>query len=255
MKLISFSLLAFFILIQCSCISYKKVPYFQDLPSKSDTIENIDNYKAIVIQKNDVLNITVTSLNPEASAVFNPPVTNNQTGTTNNVAAIGYMVDQKGQIQLPYIGDLKVEGLTTSEAKNLIREKLVNYLLEPVVKLYINNFKIGVFGGVNAPGIFQVSSERITIIDALILAGDLKISSKRNNVVLVREIDGKRKFVHFDLNSKSTFSSPYFYLRPNDAIYVQPGTALEQRDNIFSNVGIVTSLISIISVILIFTRK
>lgn len=258
MKLILFSFLALFVLAQSSCISYKHVPYFQDLPQNADTIANINNYKAIVIQKNDILNITVTSLNPEASAAFNPPTTSGSTqagGSGSNAAATGYMVDQNGQVQLPYIGDLKVEGLTTSEAKTLIRKKLVDYLQEPVVRLYINNFKIGVFGGVNSPGIFPVSSERITITDALILAGDLKISAKRNNVLLVREIDGKRKFIRFDLNAKSTFSSPYYYLRTNDLLYIQPGTAIEQRDNIFSNVGIVTSMISIISVILIFTRK
>src|SRR6187402_1479362 len=111
MKLILFSFLACLILVQSSCISYKHVPYFQDLPQK-DTAENINNYKAILIQKNDILNITVTSLNPEASAAFNPPTTGATQGGTGNAAATGYMVDQNGQIQLPYIGDLKVEGLS-----------------------------------------------------------------------------------------------------------------------------------------------
>ncbi|MDB5123506.1 MAG: sugar transporter [Mucilaginibacter sp.] len=241
--------------VESSCISYKHVPYFQDMSQRSDILDDITNYKTIIIQNNDILSITVTSLNPEASAPFSPPVTNQQTNTAYNPLSSGYLVDQKGNVQLPYIGDVKVAGLTTSEAKDLIRSKLDDFLKEPVVRVYINNFKIGVFGGVNSPGIFQVNNERITLAEALIMAGDLKLTAPRNNILLVREIDGKRKFVRFDLNSKNTFNSPYFYLRNNDLIYIEPGTTIEKRENFFSNIGIVTSLISIISVILIFTRK
>lgn len=256
MKLIPFFFLALLILAVSSCISYKHVPYFQDLPQTSDTAENINNYKSILIQKNDILNISVTSLNPEASAAFNPPTTSTQsTAGGNNAASTGYMVDQNGEVQLPYIGDVKVEGLTTTEARVLIRKKLVDYLQEPVVRIYINNFKIGVFGGVNTPGLFPINSERVTLTDAIIMAGDLRISAKRANVLLIREVDGKRKYIRFNLNDKSTFNSPYFYLRTNDLIYIEPGTTTEQRDNILSNVGIVSSAISLISVILIFTRK
>ncbi|MGZ3873086.1 MAG: polysaccharide biosynthesis/export family protein [Mucilaginibacter sp.] len=255
MKLIPFFFLALLILAESSCISYKHVPYFQDLPQTSDTAETINNYKSILIQKNDILSITVTSLNPEASAAFNPPTMAGQTAGVNNAASTGYMVDQNGEVQLPYIGDVKVEGLTTAEARVLIRKKLVDYLQEPVVRIYINNFKIGIFGGVNTPGLFPINSERVTLTDAIIMAGDLKLSAKRGNVLLIREIDGKRKYIRFDLNDKSTFNSPYFYLRTNDLIYIEPGTTIEQRDNILSNVGIITSAISLISVILIFTRK
>jgi polysaccharide export outer membrane protein len=247
--------LAVLLLTLSSCVSYKHVPYFQDLPQSPEISGDITNYKTIVIQNNDILSITVTSLNLEASAPFSPPVANQQTNTAYNPLSSGYLVDQKGNVQLPYIGDVKVAGLTTSEAKDLIRSKLDDFLKEPVVRVYINNFKIGVFGGVNAAGIFQVNNERITLAEALIMAGDLKLTAPRNNILLVREIDGKRKFVRFDLNSKNTFNSPYFYLRNNDLIYIEPGTTIEKRENFFSNIGIVTSAISLISVILIFTRK
>ena len=234
-----------------SCTSYKEVPLFRDLPQDSELKEAITNYSPMIIQKNDILSIRVSSLNAEASAIFNNPngATGQQAGVQGNQAANEFLVSQKGEVQLPYIGKITVAGLTTPEVTEIITEKLKSHLKEPVVNLKIYNFKVAVFGGVSNPGIFTVTSERITVVEALILAGDLRATSKRHNVLIVREIDGERKFARIDLGSKSTFDSPYFYLKSNDLIYVQPGTNEERRNTILAGIGTLTTLVSVIFIL------
>lgn len=247
------SLIYFFAcLLFASCTSYKEVPLFRDLPQDDELKETITNYSPLIIQKNDILSIRVSSLNAEASALFNNPNgISQQGGTPGNQGGNEFLVGQNGEVQLPYIGKIQVAGLTTWQVTELITEKLKAHLKEPVVNLKINNFKVAVFGGVSSPGIFTVTTERITVIEALILAGDLKTTSKRQNVLIVREIDGERKYARFDLGSKSTFDSPYFYLKSNDLIYVQPGTSEEQRNTLLTGVG---ALSTVVSLILILTR-
>lgn len=234
------------LLISCSlfssCISYKHVPYFKDLPQEKESSEEISNYSPLIIQKNDILNITINSLNAEASNIFNPPAAQAAAGS-------GITVDQSGDIQLPYIGKIHLAGLTSEQATALITQKMLLYLKEPVVRLQLSNFKIAVFGGVGTPGIFPVTNGRITLTEALIMAGDLEINSMRHNVLLVREIDGKRKYIRFDMGSRSTFTSPYFYLKSNDLIYVQPGTTREKRDTVISNLSLLVSFATFLALI------
>jgi len=241
---------SFICFIFSSCTSYKEIPLFRDLSSIGELSEKITNYSPMIIQKNDILNIRVSSLNAEASAIFNNPDGIGQQGTTGGLQAGNeFLVNQEGSVQLPYIGKIQVAGKTTPEITALITEALKAHLKEPVVNLKINNFKVAVLGGVGNPGIFTVNTERITVIEALILAGDLRVSSKRHNVLIVREIDGERKYARFDLGSKSTFDSPYFYLKSNDLIYVQPGTSEEQRNTLLGSVGTLTTLTSIILIL------
>src|SRR5690606_10100188 len=133
---------------------------------------------------------------------------------------VGYLVDQNGEIQIPLIGSMKVEGLTTAKIREVLQESLLTYLNEPVVNIRILNFKISVMGDVLRPGVFTVQNERITIPEALSLAGDLHITAIRTNVILIRELEGERKFIPIDLTSKEFFDSPFFYLKNNDVIYV-----------------------------------
>lgn len=241
-----------FCLFIMSCTTYKEVPLFRDIPQTGELKEAITNYSPMVIQKNDILRIRVSSLNAEASALFNNPEGIGQpAGTAVNQGGNEFLVNQNGEIQLPYIGKIHVAGSTTPDVTDLITEKLKAHLKEPVVNLKINNFKVAVFGGVNSAGVFTVTTERMTIVEALILAGDLKVTSKRHNVLIVREIDGERKYARFDLGSKSTFDSPYFYLKSNDVVYVQPGTSEEQRNTLLTGVG---ALSTVVSLILILTR-
>lgn len=241
----------FFILLGCSlfssCTSYKEVPLFQDLPQNGELRESITNYSPMIVQKNDILSIRVSSLNAEASALFNnPDGFGQQTSVGGNQAGNEFLVDQNGEVQLPYIGKIHVAGLTTPEVTELVTEKLKQHLKEPVVNLKINNFRIAVFGGVNSAGIFTVTTERITVVEALILAGDLRVTSKRHNVLIVREIDGERKYARFDLGSKSTFDSPYFYLKSNDLIYVQPGKREKPPITLLTGLGVLSTMVSLI---------
>jgi polysaccharide export outer membrane protein len=236
-----------------SCTSYKEVPLFRDLPQDSELKEKIANYDPLIIQPNDILRITVSSLNPEASALFNNPSGTAQQNTSTQVdpAANGFVVNPDGDIHIPYIGKIKVGSLSTIDATEKIRERLEVHLKEPVVNLRVANFKVAVFGGVNRAGIFPITNERVTLVEALIMAGDLRLTSRRHNVLLVREIDGERKFARFDLGSKSTFNSEYFYLKNNDLIYIQPGTSEEQTITVLAGVG---ALSTVVSLILILTQ-
>lgn len=251
-----FCLLAVAVFISSCGVKYKSVPYFQDLPADSVIQEQIKNQTSLKIQKDDILAITVSSLNPEASAIFNLGNTSsNQSGVASNVdprlTANGFMVDQKGAIQLPLIGNVQLEGLTTTVARELIQEKLLQYLKEPVVSLRLINFKVSVLGDVTKPGVYPVQNERVSVNEALSMAGDLTITAVRNNVLLVRENQGKREYVRLNMQSKDLFNSPYYYLQNNDVLYVQPGNAkYSSVDSSYRNVSIIISALSVIALLI-----
>ena len=245
------------VLFMSSCgVKYKSVPYFTDLPVDSALQEKILNQTILTIQKNDILAITVSSLNPEASAIFNMGTTSSlQSNTAVNVnpanTANGFIVDQEGMIQLPLVGSVKVAGLTITEARKLVQSKLVDYLKEPVVGLRLINFKVSVLGDVARPGVFPVNSERVTVSEALGMAGDLSITAVRNNVLLIREQNGNRQYIRLNMQSKDLFNSPYYYLQNNDVLYVQPGNAkYASVDSSYRNVSIVLSALSVIALII-----
>lgn len=241
-----------------SCgVQYKQVPYFTDLPIDSMLVENIENQAVIRIQANDILAITVSSLNPEASAIFNLG------NTSSNMSAVpsgnidptltsnGFLVDHNGEIQLPLIGTLKVGGLSISAARELLQKKLLNFLKEPTVSMRLINFRVSVLGDVLRPGVYPVSNERVTVTEALSLAGDLTITALRNNVLLVRELDGKRQYVRLNMQSKDLFNSPYYYLQNNDVLYVQPSNAkYASVDSSYRNVSIILSALSVIALLI-----
>jgi polysaccharide export outer membrane protein len=156
------------IVLMTSCNSYKSAIYFQDVSRTTPSKESIKNFSPITIQPEDILGISISSLNPESSAVFNF-TSNSVSGTNENYG--GYLVDQKGEIQLPIIGNINVANLTTSQIRDEIRLRLMPYLKEPVVITKLMNFKFSVLGDVGRPGLFKVQSERLSIPEALGLAG------------------------------------------------------------------------------------
>ncbi|WP_207425348.1 polysaccharide biosynthesis/export family protein [Pedobacter sp. SYSU D00535] len=241
-----------FVLTFSSCNSYKKIAYFQDL-NKNASREDVNNFTPLKVETDDVLGISVTSLNPEASSIFNYNL-NTINGTSVNNAAnpvIGYVVDSKGDIFLPLIGSMKVQGLTLTEVRDQIRKRLLTYLREPVVNIRLLNFKVSVLGDVARPGSYPVQSERITVTEAIALAGDLNITAQRDNILLVREREGKREYIPIDLTSKRLFNSPYYYLRSNDVLYIQPGKVkYASVDNSYRTVGLLLSALSVIAIIL-----
>jgi|EP01037_Dinobryon_pediforme_P012421 polysaccharide export outer membrane protein len=228
-----------------SCASYTNIPYFEDLKKNQNTTEDITNFSNHIIQPKDELLIHVTSLNPEASSVFN---NNLQTSPLqSNTPVYDYLVDQDGNVELPLIGKVKVTGLTSDQVSAQLSESLGKYLKVPRVSVRIINFKVAVLGDVARPNVYTSFSDRLTIPEALSLAGDLNITADRN-ILLVREINNKREFYHIDLQSKNLFESPYFYMKSNDLLFVQPGKLKVStiETNGYRNASIVVTALSVI---------
>lgn len=200
-----------------SCMTRKDISYFQDLED-SVSIQKITRDFEAVIQTGDIISIHVTSLSQEASSFFNVVGENGDQQVANT-----YLVDAGGNIEMPLIGTVKVRDLTTEQAKDSIKSKLDKYLSNPTVNLRIRNFKVTVLGEVKTPGVYTIPNEKITLVEAIGLAGDLTIFGKRVDVLVIREKDGERKFYKVDLRSKEIFESDIYYLHSNDIVYVEPG--------------------------------
>jgi len=237
-----------------SCASYDKVPYFQDLSRSHVTTEEITNLSLPTIQPFDQIAISVTSLNPDAANVFTNNI--NVAGTVTTSPAFGYIVDQSGNVALPYVGTINVAGKTTAQLAETLQQQLQTYLSKPSVYVRLVNFKVAVMGDVLRPNVYYSPSERLTVTEALTLAGDLNITGHRDDIVLVREVDGKRTYIPINLNRKETFTSPYFYLKPNDLIYVQPGKLkLENADTGYQKASILISSLTLVAIVVsIFHR-
>ncbi|MET3502343.1 MULTISPECIES: polysaccharide biosynthesis/export family protein [Mucilaginibacter] len=250
-----------------SCNSAKKVKYFQDLADSGQmkTISKAD-YQPPVIQPDDILTIVVQTIDPQNTAAIN--VGNlpfPSTGTSLNPTSLssvsqqpslGILVDKDGFITIPILGKIKVAGYTTSEATEVIKAEAIKYYKEPTVIVRYANFKVSVTGEVLKPGMYVLPNEKVSVLDAIALAGDLTIFAKRDNVLLIRENkDGTKTPYRFNLKKSDIMSSPYFYLHQNDIIYVEPGpgkvsTTDASQARYYTLVG---SLLSVL--IVLFTRK
>jgi polysaccharide export outer membrane protein len=212
-----------------SCVNTKKAVYFSNI--SEGTAMSTGTVPVPVIQNNDILSINVTSLNPEATAIFNTPnlpstYTANGSGG-NIVQSVGYLVKPDGNIQFPILGEIKATGLTKEQLENNIKQQLVNkkLLIDPIITIRYLNFRVTVLGEVGKPSVINVPSEKISLLEALGLAGDLTIYARRDNLLLIRE-DGTQKIARrINLNKDELLRSPYYYLKPNDVVYVEPGKA------------------------------
>ena len=246
-----------------SCGSTKNVAYFKN----SDSI-NFENsrflYDARIMPK-DQITVSVNTTTPEASLPFNLLLQNlytqGRTIASGGQTLMPYLVDNEGYINMPIIGKLKVGGLTKSEAENLVTEKIRPYLAEsenPVVTVTMASYSVSVLGEVNRPGTFQVSREKITILEALAQAGDLTIYGVRDRVKLIREdATGQKSMITLNLNDANIVTSPYYYLQQNDVVYVEPNKVKAQNSMVgqttslwISATGILISLASLLTNIL-----
>ncbi|MBB3968647.1 polysaccharide biosynthesis/export family protein [Mucilaginibacter phyllosphaerae] len=249
-----------------SCINQKKVVYFQKSANETDTIGVAKAYIP-KIQPGDILTILVSSLNPAASSFFNPllysppstSIDNSGNASTTTTLPIsqqsnGFLVDPNGIIQFPLLGAIKVVGLTSSEVRDTIRNKLQPYLKEATVNVRFLNYKISIMGEVMRPSVYVVPNERITLPEALSMAGDLTVFAKKDNILIVRDNNGKKEFGRVNLNTREVFNSPYYYLHSGDLIYVEQGkNKSAQTDMVYRILPIALSAISILVVFL--TRK
>jgi len=209
-----------------ACVNPREVTNFNDLTDGSIPSSTI-NLEPIVT-KGDILSITVTSPNPEATEMFNAPnlsVSGMSTAAAGNISpSSGYLVNQDGYIQFPALGNIMAAGLSKQKLKDQITKMLVDnkLLVDPIVTIRYLNFRVTVLGEVARPTVVAVPNEKITILEALGLAGDMTIYAKRNNVLLIREEKGSKLIKRINFNNNEIFSSPYYYLKSNDIVYVEP---------------------------------
>ena len=232
-------------LLLASCQSYKKVPYMQDVNVVNEAIQQENLYDAKIMPK-DLLTIVVSCTSPELAAPFNLIVASpsnlsvSNTVTTTQPVLQPYLVDNEGKISFPVLGELKLGGLTKKEAEQMIVDKLKPYIKEnPIVTVRMVNYKISVIGEVTRPGTFTISNEKVNLLEALAMAGDMTVYRLRDNVKLIREdATGKQQIITLDLNKAETILSPYYWLQQNDVVYVTPNKAKARN----SDVGNSTSL-------------
>lgn len=247
------------VLFGTACTSPKEVIYLQDVqPLKQQVIEQ--KYE-MTIHEDDLLSIIVNSKDPELALPFNMPMVSYQLGSNNGSTGqqrvVGYLVDTEGDIDFPILGKIHVAGMTRKEITSYIKQSLLerNLIKDPIITVQFLNFKVSVMGEVAGPGSFNISSDRITLLEALSMAGDLTIYGRRDRVAVIREEGGKRTILYHDLRSSDIFNSPCYYLRQNDIVYVEPNKAKAGQSGInqnnsasvwFSAVSILTSIVTLI---------
>lgn len=242
-------------LLFLSCASKKDIVYFQ--PDESMLNATFEN-NAPKLQPGDILAISVTADDIRATQPFNQVSTYQGTGGTfqsNSPFIPTYVVDNEGKITFPMLGEVKLGGFTREQAINYLRKEVSKYILNPGISLEIRNFRITVLGEVKSPGTFPVTNDRITILEALGMAGDLTINGVRKNVLVIREQNGVKTEHRIDLTQQNALNSPVYYLAQNDVVYVQPNGARVQSSKYTQNTSVFISVAGvIISVISILTR-
>lgn len=263
MSFISASILLFVIAFS-SCTSTKKVIYFNDL-TDSAAAASIKNARAVfenTIQKNDQLWITVGGSNLDDLTVLNSgnglgaSGGNANVGSSGSGALIGYLVEADGKIKIPFVGKVQAEGLTRQQLEASLSEHFKTYTKNPVVNVRFLNYSFSVLGEVTRSGKYGMQTERATLLDAISLAGDLTDLGRRDNVTVIREENGERKVGRVNLLSKDFFNSPYFYLRNNDIVYVEPVKAkFISRSGIPQYVSIVAVGLTMVLTVINITGK
>jgi polysaccharide export outer membrane protein len=239
-KIISILLVILFF----SCASRKDVVYYQNIDSMGSQ-EKASSYE-VKIQPDDLLSINVSAEDAEAAMPFNLNPVNPLSAAKDVGKESIYLVDVSGYIDFPVLGKIKVSGLTRAEILMMFQKKISNYVKNPIVTIVIKNFKIAVQGEVAVPGIYPVVSERITLIEALSLAGDLTIYGKRHNILIIREIDGVKSYNRVDITKADFINSQYYYLAQNDVVYVEPNKSRISGSAVGANTGVLFSAVSIL---------
>ncbi len=253
--LLIFTILAYFVL--SACHNTKHLVYFEH---GDETIEQIAE-RTIRLETGDILSIEVTTSDPEVAKPFNQAELvrqGNQSGSYENgvAASFGYLIAEDSTISMPIIGKVKVAGLTHGEAVKVVESTLAEYLDGPSISLRILNFKVTVLGEVDHPGTFSIPNERITILEAIGIAHDLKITGKRQNVLVIRTEGNQKKEYRVDLTSKNLFESPAYYLKQNDIVYVEPNSKSRYDASVMRTAGgvIISATSLIISTLILIVK-
>lgn len=239
-----------------SCASKEKIVYFQNL---SDTSSSMPTQYEPRLKTDDLLMIIVSSRNPEAVKDFNLPTVsvvnpNNLVNVTSPAQVQTYLIDSEGYIQFPIIGKIKLAGLTRREALDKLDVEIKKYVTDAIINMRIVNFEVSVMGEVVRPGTFNIQTERITLPEAISMAGDLTIYGQRSNVLIIREIDGVKTYNYVDMTKGDFINSPFYYLTQNDLVYVEPNKTRVNSSVIGPNIQValtgVSLLITIIALVI-----
>jgi len=238
-----------------SCASKKDLVYFQP---DSTLLNSSYELNAPKLQPGDILAISVTADDVRATQPFNQVSPyQGATGTIQptNPFIPTYAIDVNGNIDFPKLGEIKLAGKTRTEAMALLRNEIARYIVDPGISMEIRNFRVTVLGEVKSPGSYPISNDRITILEAIGLAGDLTINGVRNNIMVIREQNGKKEEYRVDLTKRDALNSPVYYLAQNDVIYVEPNGARIQSSKYTQNTSIFVSIASlIITVVAVVVR-
>ena len=246
-----------------SCKASRQAQYLEG-PIDTAALSKI-NIPEPVIQKGDLIGITIYSDNPEATAVYNQQMATSATSSGGLSAATGqgsssmpgYLVDANGDIRLQSLGLLHVEGMTKPELEQILKEKLTPFLKNPYCNIRFLNYKFTIMGEVTTKGVFPISNEKISILEALGMAGDITLYGAKDSILVIREVNGKRSFGYLDVSRPEVMLSPYYYLRQNDVVIVKanpkkPSISEEASMRRLTVAATVTSIL--VSLSLLLTR-
>jgi len=241
------------VVLLISCASKQDVVYFQNAGSFETLVDK--NSFTSKFKVDDLVSIHISTLDPEVSAPFNL-----FRGAANGgilPEQVDYIVDKEGEIDFPVIGKIKISGLSPEETRVLLRDRLSEYLKDPIINIRLKNFTVTVLGEVNRPGTYPVNGERISILEALGMAGDLTIKGQRENVMVIRDFDGTKVYTRVDLTRKEALNSPVYYLTQNDLVYVEPNKSAVTSSSLDNRATIAISIASILitSTVLVLTRN
>lgn len=239
------------LLFLTSCSTKQDIVYFQNAKN-FETIVDTDTFKA-KLKIGDVVSIYVSTLDQTVTQPYNIVISNGNSGQL-----IDYLIDVDGNIDYPVLGKVKLVGLTIEEAKDLLKSKFSEgqLLKDPVVMIRVLNFRITVAGEVRSPGVYPVSGERVSILEALGMAGDLTIKGRRDNVLVVRDFNGTKTYTRIDLTNKEVFNSPVYYLTQNDYVYVEPNNSAVSGASGDSRISTIISISSfVLTTALIFVTR
>ncbi|HVX51510.1 MAG TPA: polysaccharide biosynthesis/export family protein [Chitinophagaceae bacterium] len=236
------------LIFSTGCVSrkaFEQALYFKDSVTESEKI--IAN-NPVVIRPGDRLGISITAINKTAAEEFN------SSGSTGSTATIGNMVDSAGNIQLLQLGTVRAAGLTAAQLQDTLQQRLSNYLVGPIVTVSIINFRINMMGEIGHAGVLEVPDGNINILQAITQAGDLKGDARRDNILIIREVNGKREFGRVDISSNHVFNSPYFYLHQNDIVYIEPDRKKYQGNDaemtrVMRNYGFAVAVLSTVLIV------
>ncbi|EDM43002.1 polysaccharide export protein, BexD/CtrA/VexA family [unidentified eubacterium SCB49] len=234
-----------------SCATRKQIVYFQDSEDLNQTIRSL-NFEPI-IESNDVLHISVSALDEAAVVPFQRDTGNQQSG--QNILLQGYLVNAEGQIQFPTLGAIDVKGKTRREVEIYLKDQLSEFIKDVVIDVRIMNFKVTVLGEVMVPGVHRIVDERVTLLEAIALAGDLTEDARRDDVTIIREESGVQTVAKVDILTTDFINSPYYFLKQNDVVYIEPSLKGVKKSGLIPDVPAMLSFVTIVlSTVILLTR-